>query len=109
MPAAGRFDYRLNTLSTAGARPLVPGVFLMPLFDFHCRSCEREFELLIRGNAVPVCPECGGKDLERLLSLPIVKSETTRSIIKRETKRRDASQAAEREHAQRQYEASHDD
>ena len=85
------------------------GAFLMPLFDYHCRSCDNEFELLIRGSTVPVCPECGGQELERLLSLPIVKSETTRSMIKRETKRRDASQAAEREHAQRQYEANHDD
>ena len=81
----------------------------MPLFDYHCRSCESDFELLIRGSAVPVCPECGGQDLERLLSLPVVKSETTRSIIKRETRRRDASQAAEREYTQRQYEANHDD
>ena len=81
----------------------------MPIFDYVCRSCEHEFEALIRGSAVPACPQCGSLELDRQLSLPVVKSETTRGIIKRETKRRDASQAAEREHAQRQYEASHDD
>ncbi len=82
---------------------------LMPLFDYTCRSCGNEFEALVRGSTIPTCPECKSADLERLMSLPIVKSETTRGIIKRETKRRDQKQAAEREHAQRQYEASHDD
>lgn len=81
----------------------------MPIFDYICRSCEHAFEALIRGSSVPACPECGSLELDRQLSLPVVKSETTRGIIKRETKRRDTSQAAEREHAQRQYEASHDD
>lgn len=82
----------------------------MPLFDFSCRSCAAVFETLVRpGGTQPTCPECNGQDLERLLSLPVVKSETTRGIINRETRTRDKKQAAEREHAQRQYEAIHDD
>ena len=80
----------------------------MPLFDFSCRACGNQFEALVRGNAMPACPECRSEDLERLLSLPVVKSDTTRGIIKRETKRRDASQAAEQAYTQRQYEANHD-
>jgi putative FmdB family regulatory protein len=40
----------------------------MPLFDFRCRRCSAEFEALVRPPTVPVCPECGGADLERLLS-----------------------------------------
>jgi hypothetical protein len=66
------------------------------------------FEALVRGAAVPVCPECGGQDLERLMSLPAIRSETTRQVVRRETKRRDASQAKERDHAQREYERNHD-
>jgi putative FmdB family regulatory protein len=81
----------------------------MPIYDFSCRSCGHVFETLVRSSATPSCPECKSEDLDRMLSLPVVKSDTTRAIIKRETKRRDHSQAAEREHAQRQYEASHDD
>lgn len=81
----------------------------MPLYDFSCRSCSAVFETLVRpGGSPPVCPECRGQDLERLVSLPVVQSETTRSIIKRETRARDKKMAAEREHAQREYEANHD-
>lgn len=44
----------------------------MPLFDFRCRSCAHEFEVLIRpashGDPTPSCPACGGNELERLLS-----------------------------------------
>lgn len=81
----------------------------MPIYEYTCRSCTHQFEALVRGSKVPVCPECQSKDLERLLSLPAVKSDTTRALALRAAKRRDSSQAKEREHAQRQYEASHDD
>ena len=41
----------------------------MPIFDFHCESCDQTFELLVR-NEAPVCPHCGGQRLEKLLSAP---------------------------------------
>lgn len=47
----------------------------MPLFEYRCLSCESEFELLIRGSAVPVCPSCGATNLERMLSMFAVSSE----------------------------------
>jgi putative FmdB family regulatory protein len=81
----------------------------MPLYDYSCRACSHQFEALVRGTKIPVCPECRSADLERLLSLPVVKSESTRSLVKRATKARDGRQAAEQAHAQRMYEASHDD
>jgi putative FmdB family regulatory protein len=40
----------------------------MPLYDYDCRTCGKEFELLVRGGEVPVCPACGGEDLQRLVS-----------------------------------------
>jgi putative FmdB family regulatory protein len=40
----------------------------MPLFGYHCTACENEFETLVTGNEQPACPECGGANLERLLS-----------------------------------------
>jgi putative FmdB family regulatory protein len=41
----------------------------MPLFDFRCRGCGREFEALIRSQdtVAPACPACQSADLERLL------------------------------------------
>jgi len=81
----------------------------MPIYDYSCRACEHRFEALVRGGAVPSCPECGSDDLERLLSLPAVRSESTRQQAMRAAKQRDSRQANEREHAQRQYELHHDD
>ena len=81
----------------------------MPIYEYSCRNCTHQFEALVRGSRVPKCPECESPDLERLLSLPAVKSESTRTLAMRAAKQRDARQAQERVHAQRQYEASHDD
>jgi putative FmdB family regulatory protein len=40
----------------------------MPLFEFRCRRCDHEYEVLVR-NAEPVdCPECGADSPEKLLS-----------------------------------------
>jgi putative FmdB family regulatory protein len=46
----------------------------MPVYEFRCRSCEAEFEVLVRSGDVPACPSCGGRDLERLLSMFAVSS-----------------------------------
>jgi len=81
----------------------------MPLFDFHCNACGHEFEGLVRSGKLPACPKCSGHDLERLLSLPAVRSESTHAKAMRSAKQRDQRLGAEREHAQRQYEANHDD
>jgi len=40
----------------------------MPLYEFRCLGCSREFETLIRAGAEPSCPGCGGTSLERLIS-----------------------------------------
>ena len=82
----------------------------MPICEFACRSCEHRFELLIRGtSAPPACPECKSADLERLLSLPAVKSEGTHALAMKAAKTRDTRQATERSNTQREYEAHHDD
>jgi putative FmdB family regulatory protein len=80
----------------------------MPIYDFSCRGCSHVFEAFVRTGA-PACPECGSEDLERMTSLPAVRSDSTRQQIRRETTSRDKKLGAEREHAQRQYEAHHDD
>lgn len=42
----------------------------MPLYEFVCRDCEKEQELLVRGDEQPVCESCGGLQLAKLLSVP---------------------------------------
>lgn len=42
----------------------------MPLYEYSCRQCDAEFELLVRGSETPQCPKCAGQKLEKLLSVP---------------------------------------
>jgi putative FmdB family regulatory protein len=81
----------------------------MPIYEYVCKNCENEFELLVLKGTEPACPACKSSDLERLLSLPNVKSEITHDKAMRAARRRDKSQATERVETQREYEKSHDD
>lgn len=81
----------------------------MPIYEYSCKSCGHEFEVLVRGGKTPKCKSCGGGDLERRFSLPNVSSETTRSQAMRAAKRRDKAQGVDRVQEQRNYEKSHDD
>jgi putative FmdB family regulatory protein len=47
----------------------------MPLFEYHCLACRREFELLVRGSVVPVCPICRAASIEKRLSSFAVSSD----------------------------------
>ncbi|MBU0674609.1 MAG: zinc ribbon domain-containing protein [Proteobacteria bacterium] len=40
----------------------------MPLFDFICQKCGKEFEELVSGSIKPVCPFCGSSNLKKLMS-----------------------------------------
>ena len=41
----------------------------MPIFEYQCTSCGKEFELLVRNSSVaPECPGCSGSDLRKKLS-----------------------------------------
>jgi len=43
----------------------------MPIFEFKCCGCGKEFERLIFGSddQAPACPECGSSDTNKLLSV----------------------------------------
>jgi putative FmdB family regulatory protein len=41
----------------------------MPLYSFHCAKCAGDVELLIGFSETPICPTCGSKKLQRLMSL----------------------------------------
>ena len=42
----------------------------MPIYEYRCRDCHHEFELLVRLGASPPrgCPKCGRSQVERKLS-----------------------------------------
>jgi putative FmdB family regulatory protein len=42
----------------------------MPLFDFHCSSCDKTFEILVRSDTVPTCPQCGSTAVDKCVSKP---------------------------------------
>ncbi len=41
----------------------------MPIFEYHCRSCGRDFETLVRGGEQPACVHCESAELEKKLSV----------------------------------------
>jgi putative FmdB family regulatory protein len=81
----------------------------MPIFEYHCRGCEHDFELLVLKGTALECPKCQSADLERLLSIPAVKSESTHALAMKAAKKRDTKQASEMNRAQREYELHHND
>lgn len=48
----------------------------MPIFDFSCEACSSSFELLVRGETQPTCPNCGSTQLTKLLSKPAAPGKT---------------------------------
>jgi putative FmdB family regulatory protein len=81
----------------------------MPIYEFSCTACGQEFEVLVLKSIVPACPKCHSENLERLLSVPAVKSESTHALALKAAKRRDKKQASELNRAQREYELHHND
>jgi putative FmdB family regulatory protein len=41
----------------------------MPIYEYACKSCGREFETLVRGGTAPDCPDCHSTDLAKKLSV----------------------------------------
>lgn len=50
----------------------------MPIFDYKCRGCGHEFELIVLKTTVVACPTCEGRDLEQLVSGFAVSTESIR-------------------------------
>jgi putative FmdB family regulatory protein len=45
----------------------------MPIFEYHCKNCGQVSEILVgvaRGESDTICPNCGSRELEKLLSAP---------------------------------------
>jgi putative FmdB family regulatory protein len=42
----------------------------MPIFEYRCSDCEREFEAFVTTERTAECPGCHGANLVKLLSSP---------------------------------------
>lgn len=40
----------------------------MPIYEYHCETCGKDFECLIFGSDVPECKSCSSKEVNRLMS-----------------------------------------
>ena len=40
----------------------------MPIFDYRCNKCGKEFEKLVRNEEDKVCPDCASTDLAKKVS-----------------------------------------
>jgi putative FmdB family regulatory protein len=51
----------------------------MPIYEYRCRACGQQVEVLVRSSeATPRCPECGSPLTDKLFSVPHVLSAETR-------------------------------
>ncbi|MDZ7653291.1 MAG: zinc ribbon domain-containing protein [Burkholderiaceae bacterium] len=41
----------------------------MPIYEYTCLDCGREFEALVRSETVPECPQCHSVQLQKKLSV----------------------------------------
>jgi putative FmdB family regulatory protein len=41
----------------------------MPMYEYACQDCGREFETLVRSGAAPECPQCHSTQLHKRLSV----------------------------------------
>ncbi|MEO0530178.1 MAG: zinc ribbon domain-containing protein [Planctomycetota bacterium] len=52
----------------------------MPLYEYLCRDCDHEVEVLVRNtDEQPECPDCGSAKLMKLLSVPAAHSASGQS------------------------------
>lgn len=82
----------------------------MPMFEYACKACGKEFEALVRSqDPAPACPACKSADLEKLISRPAIKSESTHGLAMKAAQKRDKLAGSEKAREQREYELHHND
>ena len=82
---------------------------VVPIYEYRCSGCGHDFELLVLKNTAPACPQCASTALERQISVPAVKSDSTHALALKAAKKRDQKQGADNARAQREYELHHND
>jgi putative FmdB family regulatory protein len=41
----------------------------VPIYEYVCRDCHQQFELIVRGSNAPACTACGSPNLQKQLSV----------------------------------------
>jgi len=81
----------------------------VPLFDFECRACGREFEALVRPNdQPPSCPACGSTDLEKQLPIFAVDTAEKRAASAKQSRQRQVAKRKDALVADEEYRQKHD-
>jgi putative FmdB family regulatory protein len=82
----------------------------MPIYDFQCRTCGKEFEALVRPQdaAAPACPSCQGSDLEKLLSGFAVSSSESRAASALGSRKRQINANKDKIVADEEYRKEHE-
>ena len=68
----------------------------MPIFEYACKKCGKEFERSPGDDAGAVVPEVQSTELEKLISTPAIKSESTHGLAMKAAKKRDKKAGSER-------------
>ena len=63
----------------------------MPIYDYACRTCGEQFELIVLKTTVVACPSCHGQDLEQLISTFAVSSDSIRDANLKAARRKYAA------------------
>ena len=82
----------------------------MPIFEYRCRACAHQFEVLTLPSSAstpPACPACHSLDLEKMLSLFAVDSDGSRQSNRAAGAKLATATTRDKLHAQREYEEKH--
>jgi putative FmdB family regulatory protein len=81
----------------------------MPLYDFHCRRCNHDFEALVRPQDPPAkCPSCDSTDVERLLSGFALHTDDRRAAAALDSRRRQIKANKDKVVAEEEYRKEHE-
>lgn len=80
----------------------------MPIYEYQCRGCGHQFEyLVLPASSAPECPECRRKDLQQLVSLCAVSSESTRQAHLKAARKK--SKAIQKDKQYEEHKLAHHD
>jgi putative FmdB family regulatory protein len=79
----------------------------MPIYEYECRGCGHQFELLVLKGTVPACPLCQSAELERTISAFAVSSEGSPKVSLADARKRAASVKRDKDHAEAEYIRNH--